>query len=250
MGACQHLKIFLMNLVVILANQISCVSPSVVCDSLLSPWTAGCQASLSVDFSRQEFWSWLPSPSPRISWCCTKKCDNWKVFITLQVIFFKWPKNGVIKQREAKRSIQSARPLDFMVAAVHSLTPCDPVDCNPPGFSVLPLSPRVGSNSCPLSRWCHPTISSSVSSFSSCPQSFSASGPFPMNWLSDTLSHFSRVWFCSPMDCQSPGPSVHGILQTRILVWLALPSSSWCSQPRAWTLVSYVSCIGGQVLYP
>ena len=39
-----------------------------------------------------------------------------------------------------------------------------------------PPSPRVCSNSCPLSRWCHPTISSSVAPFSSCTQSFPASG--------------------------------------------------------------------------
>ena len=44
-------------------------------------------------------------------------------------------------------------------------------------------SPRVCSNSCLLSRWCHPTISSSVTSFSSCPQSFPASGSFPVSWL-------------------------------------------------------------------
>ena len=37
------------------------------------------------------------------------------------------------------------------------------------------------SNSCPLSQWCHPTISSSVVSFSSCLQSFPASGSFPMS---------------------------------------------------------------------
>ena len=42
-------------------------------------------------------------------------------------------------------------------------------------------SPRVCSNSCPLSQWCHPTISSSVTSFSSCLQSFPASGSFPMS---------------------------------------------------------------------
>ena len=53
----------------------------------------------------------------------------------------------------------------------HSRLPC------------LPLSPGVCSNSCPLSWWCHPTISSSVVSFSSCPQSFPASGSFPMSWL-------------------------------------------------------------------
>ena len=44
-------------------------------------------------------------------------------------------------------------------------------------------TPGVYSNSCPLSRWCHPTISSSVVPFSSCPQSFPASGLFPMSQL-------------------------------------------------------------------
>ena len=44
-----------------------------------------------------------------------------------------------------------------------------------------PPTPGVYSNSCPLSRWCHPTISSSVSPFSSCLQSFPASGSFPMS---------------------------------------------------------------------
>ena len=38
-------------------------------------------------------------------------------------------------------------------------------------------------NSCPLSQWCHPTISSSAAPFSSCPQFFPASGSFPMSWL-------------------------------------------------------------------
>ena len=45
------------------------------------------------------------------------------------------------------------------------------------------LSPRVWSNSCPLSQWCHPTISSSVAPFSSCSQSFPASGSFQMSWI-------------------------------------------------------------------
>ena len=41
-------------------------------------------------------------------------------------------------------------------------------------------TPRAFSNSCPSSRWCHPTISSSVAPFSSCLQSFPASGSFQM----------------------------------------------------------------------
>jgi len=44
-------------------------------------------------------------------------------------------------------------------------------------------TPRVHSNSCASSRWCHPAISSSVVPFSSCPQSLPASGPFPMSQL-------------------------------------------------------------------
>ena len=44
-------------------------------------------------------------------------------------------------------------------------------------------SPRVYSNSCPLSQWCYPTISSSVALFSSSPQSFPASGSFPTSRL-------------------------------------------------------------------
>ena len=42
-------------------------------------------------------------------------------------------------------------------------------------------TPRACSNSCPLSRWCHPTISSSIIPFSSCLQSFPASGSFQMS---------------------------------------------------------------------
>ena len=42
---------------------------------------------------------------------------------------------------------------------------------------------KACSNSCPSSQWCHPTISSSVFPFSSCLQSFPASGSFLMNWL-------------------------------------------------------------------
>ena len=44
-------------------------------------------------------------------------------------------------------------------------------------------SPEIFSNSCPLNQWCHPTISSSVARFSSCPHSFPASGSFPTSWL-------------------------------------------------------------------
>ena len=44
-------------------------------------------------------------------------------------------------------------------------------------------SPQVCSNSCPLSQWCHPIISSSVTPFSFCPQCFLASESFTVSWL-------------------------------------------------------------------
>ena len=54
-------------------------------------------------------------------------------------------------------------------------------------------TPGVYSNSCPWSRWCHPTISSSVIPFSSCPQSFPASGSFPMSQFFTSRSQSIEV---------------------------------------------------------
>ena len=65
------------------------------------------------------------------------------------------------------------------------------------------LSPEVYSNSCPLSQWCHPTISSSVALFSY-PQFFPGSWSFPMSWLfvsggqsigTSVLASAFPIWF-------------------------------------------------------
>ena len=78
-------------------------------------------------------------------------------------------------------------------------------------------SPGVGSNSCPLSRWCHPTISSSVVPFSSHLQSFPASGSFPMSQL-----------FAS--GGQSIGVSAStSVLPMNIQDWLPLGWTGWIS---------------------
>ena len=87
------------------------------------------------------------------------------------------------------------------------------------------LSPRVCSNSCPLSQWCHPTIAP----FSSCPQSFPASGYFQwvssLHWVAEVLElqlhHQSFQWIfrvdflykwlvwspCCPRDSQESSPA-------------------------------------------
>ena len=56
----------------------------------------------------------------------------------------------------------------------------------------------------------------------------------------------SVATLCDPLDCSLPGASVHGILQARILKWVAVLSSRGSFQPRDGTCVS---CIGRQILY-
>ena len=82
-------------------------------------------------------------------------------------------------------------------------------------------TPRVYSNSCPLSQWCHPAISSSVVPFSSCLQSLPASGSFPISQLftwggqsirvsasASVLAMNTQDWSpCSPRDSQESSPT-------------------------------------------
>ena len=59
----------------------------------------------------------------------------------------------------------------------------------------------------------------------------------------------SWLTLCDSMDCSLPVSSVCGILQAKILEWVAMPCSRGSSWPRDWTFISYVSCIGRRVLY-
>ena len=77
-------------------------------------------------------------------------------------------------------------------------------------------TPGACSNSCPLSRWCHPTISSSVIPFSSCPQSFLASASFQM---SQFFSRWPKYWAFSFKI--SPSNEHSGLISFR-MDWLDL----------------------------
>ena len=76
-------------------------------------------------------------------------------------------------------------------------------------------SPKVCPNSCPLHRWCHPAIFSSVVPFCSCLQSFPASGSFPL----------SRLF---PSGGQSIGASA-SVIPTNIQDWFPLGWTGWIS---------------------
>ena len=94
----------------------------------------------------------------------------------------KWPASPFLSQHKQMPLLYE---LDLSVHFTHSVMSHS---LRPHGLqhARLPcpsLYPGAYSNSCPSSRWCHPTISSSVTPFSSCPQSFPASESFPISWL-------------------------------------------------------------------
>ena len=84
----------------------------------------------------------------------------------------------------SNKKFSKIKPFTFVV--VQSLSLSDslwPCELQHSRLSCPLLSPRVFSSSCPLSQWCHSTISSSVTPFSFCLQSFPATGSFPVNQL-------------------------------------------------------------------
>ena len=78
-------------------------------------------------------------------------------------------------------------------------------------------TPGVHSNSCPLSWWCHPTISSSVIPLSSRLQSFPASGSFPMSWFFASGSQCIRI------------SALASVLPMNIQDWFPLGWTGWIS---------------------
>ena len=100
-----------------------------------------------------------------------------------------------------------------------SLRPHGPQHARPPWPSP---TPRAYSNSGPLSLWCHPTLSSSVLTFSSHPQSFPASGSLPMS-----------QFFAS--GGQSIGVSASAsVLPMNIQDWFPLGWTGWISSQSKW----------------
>ena len=131
-----------------------------------TPWTIALQASLSMGFSRQEYWSGWPFPSlgdvadPGIK----------PSLLHCRQIFTIWAIMEVPHQWIS--SVHSVVSNSFEPHGLqHARLPCP--------------SPTPGacSNSGPSSWWCYPTTSSSVVPFSSCLQSFPASESFPMSHL-------------------------------------------------------------------
>ena len=165
-------------------------------------WTVAYQVPLSMGFSRQEYWGGLS-----------------------------WPPPGDLPNQ----GIEPMSPMSSAFSSIqfsHSVV-SDSLQSHELQHIKLPCpspTPRACSNSCPLSQWCHPTISSPVIPFSSCLQSFPESGSFPMSQIFTSGGQSIRVsasasvlpmniqdWVplgltgspCSPSDSQEFSPHSH-----------------------------------------
>ena len=83
----------------------------------------------------------------------------------------------------------------WVVVVVQSLSRVWPHELQPTRLPCPSPSPGACSNWCPLSQWCHPTISSSVAPSSSCPQSFPAAGSFPVSWPFASGAKVLENWY-------------------------------------------------------
>ena len=102
--------------------------------------------------------------------CSVGRCQKHDVELNIfRVVLISWYHYKIFSSVQFSHSVVS-----------DSLQPHGLQHARPPCSSP---TPGVYSNPCPSSRWCHPTISSSVVPLSSCPQSLPASGSFPMSQL-------------------------------------------------------------------
>ena len=139
-------------------------------------------------------WCYLAS-----SWIYTMKEELFSTYFTegttrmigIILCFNSWISNYCLQYRSDFQHYGSFSVLEqhlffcsvqFSSVAQSCLTLCNPMNRSMPGLCPSP-TPRVYPNSCPLSQWCHLSISSSVIPFSSCLQSFPTSGAFKMSQL-------------------------------------------------------------------
>ena len=196
----------------------------------MTQWTVVCQTPLSKGFFRLEYQSGLPYPPPgdlpdpgfepesllssALADRFLNTCATWSLLVFCNSLYFSIcfvSYEYYLLQRSFDVSFHG---ISFWIL---SLSVCCSVMSNYLWPCVLQharlpypsLSPRVYSNSRPLSRYCHPTILSSVAPFS-CPQFFPASGSFPVG----SLHRWPKYWSFS--FSISPSSEYSGLISFRI----------------------------------
>ena len=138
------------------------------------------------------------------------------------------------------------------MCVLNCFTLCDPMEYSPPGYSVYGIVARIlKCVTISYSRWSSRPRDWTWVSFTSCIGRWvlTTSATWEVLWAMCVCAKLLQLCLslCDLMDCSPPDSSVRGILQARILEWVATPSSKGSSQFREWTCVSYVPCIGRQV---
>ena len=150
-----------------------CVLVTQLCPTLCNPMSCSPPGSLVHEILQARILEWVAISFSR-PWECSLSNNilffSWKEFTTFYNFFI------FLSDKDTQEHII----INIQFSSVAQLCPtlCNPMNCSMPGFPTAGLYP----NPCPLSWWCHPTISSSIVPFS-CPQSFPASGSFPMSQL-------------------------------------------------------------------
>ena len=139
---------------------------------LTTPWTAAYQAPPSMGFSRQEYWSGVPLPSPH-TWLQVRKRIGQNLATKQEM--YDW----ILWAEGYCCCFQSLSHVQLFVSSWTAACQAS-------------LSPKVCSNSCPLSQWYYLTISSSAAPFSFCLPSFSGRILFVCNSFSPSHLLFCR----------------------------------------------------------
>ena len=123
------------------------------------------------------FVCWWTPRLPPCPGCCKQCCDEHGVHMSFRCGFL------IYSHASLRTWICTLLVLFSHSVVSDSLWPCRRQHTRP----LCPSSPGPCSNSCPTSQWCHPAISSSIISFSSCPQPF----PTPMLWPPDAKNQLT-----------------------------------------------------------
>ena len=140
---------------------------------------------------------------------------------------------------EIRKKFHLFRSVQFSHSVVSdSLWPHEPQHTRPPCPSP---TPRVHPNSCPSSQWCHPTMSSSVVPFSSCPQPFPASGSFPLSQFFASGGQRTGASASASVSGYSRCAAVHSWYSILLFSFLCVSVLSTCHVPTPHSVSSEIT---------
>ena len=197
----------------------------------VTPWSAACQGPLSMEILQARILEWVDVSSSRGS---SQPRDWTQVSCIAGILFTSWA------TREAQSKSKNVSL--FHMKSESEVTQSCPTLCNPMDFSPQNFPGKSTEVGCHFIRqgiltW--PRNQTWV--FCIAGRNFTSEPPGNM-YIVKVLVAQSCLTLCNLMDCSPPDSFVHGILQAKILEWVAIPFFRGSSGPRVWT---WVSCFAG-----